>query len=263
MESKVADRYVRILTYAIDKIYRKDKNGTFDKDDIFTSINGMTDKTYKNSMNWFTERYIFEKIGRTYDTKYKLHNNFKFKLSKSKDTVIEQCIFIIGQLGVFSDKLFEDAAPIYDKVILNTDLYELMPIIKQQSIKDIMSEVVINDYNKENKGAYPYELLQTMVFTKSPFTVQIKNSQINIKMKSVKLKKITFNTDTVILEFKNSKLEVESLGHIKLIDIPKKKDLRDRVEKSLIVLEKYDNESVEPIIEFFNGFKVSEDIFFQ
>jgi len=267
MDSKVAERYVLILTYAIDTIYRKDKNGTFDKKDLFIHMGNLTDKTYKNSTQWFTERQIFEKVGDTFSTKYKIHSEFKFRLSKSKENIKKQCEYIISQLGTFSDRLWDKATEttsnLYEDFFENNERFAFIPTIKHQSIKDTLSEVIINDYNKENEGVYPYELLQTMILTKSRFTVQIKNSQLNIKMKSVQLKKITFNIDTVSLEFNNSKFEIESLGHIKLISIPKTKGLRARVDKSMTLLQKYDNESVKPLIYLFDKLVTGEDMFFQ
>jgi len=267
MDSKVAERYVLILTFAIDKIYRKDKNGTFDKKDIFLHMGNLTDKTYKNSTQWFTERQIFEKVGDTFSTKYKIHSEFKFRLSKSKDNIKKQCEYIISQLGTFSDRLWDKATEttsnLYEDFFENNERFSFLSTITHQSIKDTLSEVIINDYNKENEGVYHYKLLQTMILTKSRFTVQIKNSQLNIKMKSVQLTKITFNIDTVSLEFNNSKFEIESLGHIKLVEIPKTKGLRDRVDKSLELLQKYDNISVKPLSDLLTYCQNKEDLFFQ
>lgn len=262
MDTKVANRYVDILTYAIDKVYRKNKNNTFDRNDIFNNISEITDKTYKNSMQWFVSRNIFEKVGDTYGTKYKLHNDFKFKLSKSKEKIKSQCRFIIGQLSTFSNLLWNESAVLYEDIVLNTDRFDFIPLIKEQSIKDTVSEVILNEYNEDNKGVYPYEILQTMILTKSLCTIHIKNSQLNIKMKSVKLKKIIFKTDTITLQFDNSKFDIDSLGHIKLIEIPKTKGLRDRVDKSLGLLQRYDNKSVKPLIDLLTACQNYEDLTF-
>lgn len=271
MDSKVADRYVRILTFVIDVVYRNNQKDTekavFDRNDIFKYISGITDKTYKKSIEWFVERNIFEKKGNTFTTHYKLHPQFQFRLSAKEEGIKRQCEYIIAQLGTFSNKIWDEATEatsnLYEDFFEHSDRFALITSIKEQSIKDTVSEVILNEYNEENKGIYPYELLQTMILNKSPFNIEIKNSELHIKMKSVKLKKVTFNTDTITLKFNNSKFEIESLENIKLIEIPKTKNLKNRVDKSLQLLEKYDYESVKPLINLMIGCQNKEDIFFQ
>ncbi len=264
MDSKVANRYVEILTYAIDiKVRSEGKNATFVREDIFNTISDITDKTYKKSIEWFLERNIFEKIGDTSASKYKINSKFSYKLSKTKDTIIRQCRFIIGQLGIYSDKLWDDTEEIYKDVVMKTNLYDFVPYIKEQSIKDTVSKILVGNYNDNNEGKYTYELLQTLISLKSIFNVKIKNSTLNIEMESVKLKKITFNTDTVTINFNNSKFEVSSLEDIKLIKVTKTNGLRERVDESLKLLEKYDTVSVKAIIDLLVRYQVKEDVCFK
>lgn len=262
----MVERFTEVLYFAITEIRRKGTDGYITKPEVMSKLGEklkLTDKTYKSTMEWLTVyRYILFKRGSTSNAQYVLHNSFIYTKSKSDKTLYKQCKFIIAQLLAFSTEYYDDSIDLYKDIVLNTDRFDFIPLIKEQSIKDTVSEVILNEYNEDNKGVYPYEILQTMILTKSLCTIHIKNSQLDIKMKSVKLKKIIFKTDTITLQFDNSKFDIESLGHIKLIEIPKTKGLRNKVDKSLELLQKYDNKSVKPLIDLLTACQNYEDFTF-
>lgn len=264
MDKKVADRYVDILIYMIDKNARKNKNRPIDKNIFLRTFSNLTEKTYKSSMVWFVGKNIFQKLGTTFDTKYRLHDEFSYKLSKSSDTVKKQARFIIGQLGIFSNMQWDEPEVLYKDIVLNTDRFDFISPIKHNIISDTVSEILVKQHNTNHKGVYPYEFLQTLISLKSTFNIEIKNSQLNIKMKSVKLKKITFNDDTIDIKLNNATFKIESLGNIKLIEMKKIAGLRNRVDKSLELLQKkYDKNSVKKLIYLMKSSQLKEDLFFQ
>jgi len=264
MDSKVANRYVKILTYVIDtKVRMSGKETTFDRNEIFAQTDDLTDKTFKQMIEWFYERHIFEKVGNTFAMRYKLHPDFKFKISKSEDIIKKQCQFIIGQLAVFSDKFWDNAAVVYTDVVMNTTLFDFMPNIKEQIVKDTFSTLMMAEYNDENEGVYPYEVLQRLIQLKSTFDIKIKSSDRSISMKSVRLKSIRFNTESITLQFNNASFDIDDLCHIKGISILMKKDIRDKVDQSLDILSKYDADEILPMIQLMKAFQTKQDLFFQ
>jgi len=267
MNVKVADRYVSILTDVIDnKIRNEGENITFDKSyisDIIENIEGsVSEKTYKQTVRWFYERSVFEKVGNTFGMKYKIHPNFKYKLSKSRDTVIKQCRFIIGQLVLFSNMFWDETESLYSEVITSDGFFEFLPTIKPKKVSDTVSKLILNKHNEEYEGIYNYELLKTLQLLKTPFDIKIKNKTLNMSMKDVTLNKITFNFDTVTVEFNNSKFEIESLENIKNIKIQTPKDIMDRIDYSIDYLNG-DSNVLKKLVELLETYKVGNEIFHQ
>ncbi|OZA01776.1 MAG: hypothetical protein B7X89_12060 [Sulfuricurvum sp. 17-40-25] len=264
MDSKVANRYVKILTFIINtKVRMGGREVTFDRNEIFAYTEDLTDKTFKQMIEWFSERHIFEKVGNTFAMRYKLHPDFKFKLSKSDDTIKKQCQFIIGQLAVFSDKFWGIAEGVYAEVIMDTTLFDFMPNIKEQIVKDTLSTLMIAEYNDVNEGVYPYEVLQRLMQLKSTFDIKIKNSSLSTSMKSVTLKSIRFNTESITLQFNDATLNIDDICQIKGVSIPMKKDIRDKIDQSLDILSKYETDKIEPMIQLMKAFQIKQDLFFQ
>lgn len=146
---------------------------------------------------------------------------------------------------------------------MNTTLFDFMPNIKEQMVKNTFSTLMMAEYNDNNEGVYLYEVLQRLIQLKSTFDIKIKSSDRSISMKSVKLKSIRFNTKSITLQFNNASFDIDDICHIKGISIPIKKDIRDNIDKSLQILKQYDADEVKPIIELMNRYKIKEDLFFQ
>lgn len=262
MSSKVPERYVAILEAVLKAVRdiapeKRDKFH-FKRSFFFTYVSDITDKTYKNSMTWFVEREIFDTIGIKFSLEYKLHKNFKYKLSKSNDTLKKQCQFIIGQLYVFSNKIWDESSSVYEDVILRTNLYDFKPFMRKT-----IAEVVVNNYNMTNQGIYRYELLLILLKTQVSFNIKIKNNRLNINMKSVKLKKIIFNKDTLTLKFNDSQFEIESLEHIKFLEVEQSINLKEKINKAMKELKNDDTVSAQYIRTLFDYHTIAEEIFFQ
>jgi len=215
MNVKVVNRYVELLTDIIDKKVRiNGRDVLFDKSYIMAVLKRnesedftVTEKIYKETVKWFKEKLIFDTVGTTSNLKYKLHPNFKYKLSKKRETVIHQCQFIIGQLFLFSDKFWDESESVYVDVIQSENIFQLISHIKPKVVRDTVSTLLIHKHNEKYEGVYTYELLQTLLTTKTPFNIKIKNKSINSTLKGVSLIKVVFNTDTVTVTFNNSQFE--------------------------------------------------------
>ena len=270
MKVKVVNRYVELLTDIIDtKVRVSGKDVLFDKQYIMSVLKTyedeefkITEKIYKETVKWFKERNIFDTVGNTSKLRYRLHPNFKYKVSKIRETVIHQCRFIIGQLFLFSDKFWDESESLYIDVIQSDEYFQFLPKIKSKIVRDTVSTLLIHKHNEDFEGVYTYEILQTLLLTKTPFEIKIKNKSINSTLKGVTLKKVVFNTDTVTVTFNNSQFEIDSLSSIKDIKIPIPKDIYDRIDTSLEYLQKFGDESKD-IRDFLNGLKVGKELFFQ
>lgn len=269
MNVKVVNRYVELLTDIIDsKVKVEGKDVLFDKQYIMGILKGfeseeftVTEKIYKETVKWFKERFIFDTVGNTSNLKYKLHPNFKYKLSKKRETVIHQCQFIIGQLFLFSDKFWDESESLYLDVIQSENIFQLISHIKPKVVRDTVSTILIHKHNEEFEGVYTYELLQTLQTTKTPFDIKLKNKSINSTLKGVSLQKVVFNTDTVTVTFNNSQFELDSLNNIKDIKIPLPKDIYDRIDTSLEYLRGMDDD-VSNLVGLLNEIKNGKEMFF-
>ena len=227
MNVKVVNRYVELLTDVIDKKIRiEGKNATFNKEYIMSVLtlsedeeSKITDKIYKQTVKWFKERFIFDTEGETFGLKYKLHKDFKYKLSQKRETIVKQCRFIIGQMVLYSDVLWDKAESLYVDVITSDDFFQLLPNIQSQIIKDTISTVLIHKNNRDFKGIYPYETIQILLQNQTKFNISISNDYMNIEMKNITIKNIEFDNDTVSVGFNNSHFELNSLSDIKKIDV--------------------------------------------
>lgn len=269
MNVKVVNRYVELLTDIIDKKVRiNGRDVLFDKSYIMAVLKRnesedftVTEKIYKETVKWFKEKLIFDTVGTTSNLKYKLHPNFKYKLSKKRETVIHQCQFIIGQLFLFSDKFWDESESVYVDVIQSENIFQLISHIKPKVVRDTVSTLLIHKHNEKYEGVYTYELLQTLLTTKTPFNIKIKNKSINSTLKGVSLIKVVFNTDTVTVTFNNSQFELDSLLSIKEIKIPLSKDIYDRIDTSLEYLNSMDDD-VSNLVRLLNEIKNANEIFF-
>lgn len=273
MSIKVVDRYVDLLTYIIDKKVRgieKREDFILYKNDIWSILernnfesNEITEKIFKDTIKWFKEKNIFITEGSTSNIKYKLHPNFKFKMSKKGDTVFKQCRFIIGQLYLFSGML-DETEKLYADVISHASIFEFMPSMPK-SIRNTLSSLILYKHNKKNKGSYPYNLLQILLLSKSSFNIIIENNSINATLSGVNLKEVKFNTATLALKLNNSQFELETLSDIKFIDISFKNGIYGEIDSALEYFRKLDNniELNDKIISFLSEFKVAHEIFFQ
>lgn len=270
MNVKVVNRYVELLTDIIDKKVRIEGNKTtFDKQYILSVMkryedetNKITEKIYKQTVKWFIDREILDTDGATSNLRYKIHSDFKYVKSKSRETVIRQCKFIIGQLALYSDHFWDEGKELYEDIVLNTDTFKFISHIKSQSVKDTVSSLVIHKHNGKFEGKYTYELLQTLQSSKTPFNITIQNESIDTKLSGVKVKKIQFRIDSVSLSFSNSQFELESLSDIKKIQIPIQKDIYKKIDKSLEYLQSFDNESSKKLRDLLNEYKVGRELFF-
>lgn len=266
MNPKIANRYVDLLSYIIDREVRiKGRDTTFDKNSIKIALGGdVSEKVYKQMIKWFKEKFIFDTVGNTFGMKYKLHSNFRFKMSKKRETIIKQCQFIIGQLSVFDDKLYDEAIDLYKDVIEVEGLFDFLTTIKSKKVTDTVSTLLLHSYNKGYDGCYTYELLQTLLHSKTPFEIKIKDkNQFNLSMKDVVLKKVVFNFDTVTLTFNNSKFDVKSIDTIKSINIPIPKDIYQRIDESIAYLSSDESTQSKALLQLLNGYKTQNEIFFQ
>ena len=135
MNVKVANRYVDLLTHIIDKKVRNEgRDFLLYKDEIMYILdknnyehNVITEKIFKDTVKWFKERNILITEGSTSNIKYKLHPNFKFTMSQKPETVFKQGTFIIGQLQLFSENVWDDAAKLYEHVISNESIFQFIP----------------------------------------------------------------------------------------------------------------------------------------
>lgn len=270
MNVKVVERYVDLLTDIIDKKVRSvnDRKVLFDKQYILNVLNKnqfddtqITEKIFKDTIKWFKERHIFTTIGNTSNLKYQLHPSFNFKLSKSRDMVRRQCQFIIGQLFLFSNNIYDDSQSVYIEVMKSETIFQLLPTIKPKVVRDTVSSLILHKHNKENDGVYPYEILQTLLTSKTPFNIKLKNKSINSTLKGVTLKKMVFNTDTVSLTFNNSSFEIDSLNNIKDIKIQLSKDIYENIDTSLEYLRGLDTD-VSSLIGLLNEIKNTKEMFF-
>lgn len=271
MGIKVVDRYVDLLTYIIDKKVRiEGRNVTLYKNDIWSILersnfeySEITEKIFKDTIRWFKEKNIFITEGSTSNLKYKLHPNFKFKISKKGDTVFKQCRFIISQLYLFSGML-DEVEKLYIDVISNESIFQFMPTMPK-SVRNTLSSLILHKHNQKNKGSYPYNILQILLLSKSSFNIIIENNSINATLSGVKLKEVKFNTASLSLKLNNSQLELETLSDIKFIDISFGNGIYVQIDSSLAYFEKL-NKNIElndKIINFLSEFKVAHEMFFQ
>lgn len=272
LNTKVAERYTDLLTDIIDKKVRVDgRDVMFNREYIISVMNRdqfedtqISDKMFKDTIKWFKERHILTTEGNTSNLRYKLHPNFKFKLSQLRETVKRQCQFIIGQLMLFSNTIYDDSESLYVEVLKSETIFQFLPTIQSKIVRDTVSSLILHNHNKDNDGVYPYEILQTLLTTKTPFNITIKNKSINSTLKGVTLKKVVYNTDTVSVTFNNSSFELESLNNIKKIEIPLPIDIYDRINKSLDYLkDKNKDKSIDKLVLFLREFKAANEIFFQ
>lgn len=272
MNTKVANRYVYLLTCIIDrKVRMEGRDVSLSKDYIWSILKQesldnsvMTEKIYKDTITWFKERNIFIVEGSTSNIKYKLHPDFKFKTSKKNETVFKQCRFIIGQLQLFSENVWDDAAELYADVISNKSIFQFMPLMPK-AIKNTLSTLILYKHNKKNKGSYPYNILQILLLSKSSFNIIIENNSINATLSGVNLKEVKFNTETISLKLNNSQFELETLSDIKFIDISFSNSIYNEIDTSLEYFKKSgnNNDLNEKIISFLSELKVAHEIFFQ
>lgn len=272
MNEKVVNRYVDLLTDIIDtKMRGKDKDKVlFDKQYIMSVLQRyedeetvITEKIYKETVKWFKERFIFDTVGKTSKLKYKIHPSFKFKVSKKRETITLQCMFIISQLMLFSHRFWGDESKVlYNQIMSDDNYYQLISHIKPKVVRDTVSTILLHKHNEEYEGFYPYETLQTLLTTKTPFDIKIKNKSINSTLKGVSLKKVVFNTDTVTVSFNNSQFELDSLSSIKDIKIPLSKDIYDNIDTSLNYLRGVDDDDVSNLIGLLNEIKNGKEMFF-
>jgi len=268
---KVVNRYVELLTDIIDKKVRTNGKGVlFDKQYIMSVLkkfeddeSPITEKIYKETVKWFKERYIFDTVGTTSNLRYKLHPNFKYKVSKLRETVTHQCQFIIGQLFLFSDQFWDKSESVYIDVIKSDNFFQFLPMIKPKIVKDTVSTLILHKHNEEFEGVYTYEILQTLQSTKTPFDIKIKNKSINSTLKGVSLKKVVFNTDTMSVSFSNSQFELEGLGNIKGIHISISKDIYQNIDDSIKYMDKFEEETTDKIVSLLTEYKTQKEIFFQ
>lgn len=272
MNVKVANRYVDLLTHIIDKKVRiEGRDFLLYKDEIMYILhknnlehNVITEKIFKDTVKWFKERNILITEGSTSNIKYKLHPNFKFTMSQEHDTVLKQCRFIIGQLQLFSENIWDDAAELYAHVISNESIFQFIPLMPK-SVRNTLSTLILYKHNKNNKGSYPYNILQILLLSKSSFNIIIENNSINATLSGVNLKKVKFNTETISLKLNNSQFELETLSDIKFIDISFSNNIYNEIDTSLEYFKKSgnNNELNEKIINLLSELKAVHEIFFQ
>ncbi len=270
MNVKVVNRYVELLTDIIDtKIRVEGQNSTFNKEYIMSVLSRnedeesqITEKIYKQTVKWFKERFIFDTEGETFGLKYKLHKDFQYKLSQKRETIIKQCRFIIGQMVLFSDVLWDKSESLYVDVITADVFFQLLSTLPSQTIKDTISTVLIHKNNRDFNGIYPYETLQTLIQTQTPFTITIENKTISAIMKNATIKNIEFNSDTVSVVFNNSHFELDSLSDIKKIDVFIPTDIFENIDETMEYLQSTDIELVVSLMELLREYKNAKDIFF-
>lgn len=266
MNVKVANRYVELLTDIIDvKVRIEGKNITFKKEYIMSVLNresgSVSEKVYKETVKWFKERFIFDTEGETFGMEYKLHNDFKYKLSKKRETIIAQCRFIIGQLFLYSDTIWGEAESLYADVISNSDFFQLLPTIKPKVVKDTISAVIVNENNKTAKGQYPYNTLRILQQTKSKVDIQIKSDSMDVSMKNVIIKKVNFNTDTVTVSLNNSQFTLDSLSDIVYIKPIVSNTIFKELKESMEYLEQFDSEIVKNISNIMDQYRSEYKLF--
>lgn len=272
MNVKVANRYVDLLTHIIDKKVRNEgRDFLLYKDEIMYILdknnyehNVITEKIFKDTVKWFKERNILITEGSTSNIKYKLHPDFKFKKSQKPETVFKQCRFIIGQLQLFSENVWDDAAELYADVISHESIFQFMPSMPK-SVRNTLSSLILYKHNKKNKGSYPYNILQILLLSKSSFNIKIENNSINATLSGVNLKEVKFDTATLALKLNNSQFELKTLSDIKFIDISFKNGIYDEIDLALEYFKKLDNniELSDKISSFLSEFKAAHEIFFQ
>lgn len=264
MDSDTANRNVNILLHFIEEQSKSTKEVLITKKELFQYISNLTERTFRNSIEWFSDRYILEKVGGTNTAKYKLHSDFKFKKSKTKEKLISQCKFIVGQLGVFSDELYDNAKTIYEDIVFNSNAFEFVSTIDSNVVKNTLSTLLVHSYNKEENSDTTYALLQYLIQTKTPFEIDIHNDTMDIKLQNTILKKIEFKTDSLSLKLKNAAFTLQSLSDIRHINIPIPKEIYSNIDKTLEYLTlQLKDETITKLIYFINIHKVDNEIFFQ
>jgi hypothetical protein len=272
MNVKVVNRYVELLTDIIDKKVRiEGKKALFDKPYIMAIMSRnddeeykTTEKIYKETIKWFKEKSIFDTVGTTSNLRYKLHEDFKYKISNSRDTVIRQCRFIIGQMYLYSDKVWGETESLYVDVISSDGFFELLPSIQSQPVKDTISTLLIHQHNEKYNGHYTYEILQALSQNHTPFNIHIENESISTSLKSVSLQEMIFNTDTITVVFNNSQFELESFETISDIKIPITSDIYNNIDKSIEYIDTLaKTDTKDMLIKLLTSYKSAHKIFFQ
>lgn len=272
MNIEIANRYANLFTYIIDKKVRMEgRNVSLYKSDILFILKNniserqeIREKIFKDTILWFNEKNVFIIEESESDMRYKLHSNFKFKMSKQSDIVFKQSGFIISQLQLFSENFWYNAEKLYVDVISDESIFQIISSMPK-SIRNTLSSLILYKHNKKNKGIYPYIILQILLLSKSSFNIIIENNSINATLTGVNLKEVKFNTETISLKLNNSQFELKTLSDIKFIDISFKNGIYDEIDSALEYFKKLDNniELSDKIISFLSEFKVAHEIFFQ
>ena len=260
MKSCIFELVVNILTYAI-------KN----KDVCFSQ------KDFKNVV--YTEEFenfdINEKI--SYGFQYLLKRGF-LQLENSKSTFYEKYrlpetlkINTENYTKVFKElskriilmhegkevinntyEVKDDYADIIEAV--NTVNSELLSIEDRNELKITLCKILVS-LNNSKTSKYSLLTIIQLLKLKSPIKIEIVNKNNEFTATNVEFDYIKFNDESIVLYFNSCSIEIDNISSITNIESLDKLSLQEHIEKSLIILEKYNKNKINKIIIFLKSFK--------
>jgi hypothetical protein len=260
MKSCIFELVVNILTYAI-----KNKDVCFSQKDfknvVYTEEFENFDINEKISygFQYLLKRGFLqlENSKSTFYEKYRLPETLKINTenyTKVFKELSKRIILMHEGKEVINDtyEVKDDYADIIEAV--NTVNSELLSIEDRNELKITLCKILVS-LNNSKTSKYSLLTIIQLLKLKSPIKIEIVNKNNEFTATNVEFDYIKFNDESIVLYFNSCSIEIDNISSITNIESLDKLSLQEHIEKSLIILEKYNKNKINKIIIFLKSFK--------
>lgn len=260
MKSCIFELVVNILTYAI-----KNKDVCFSQKDfknvVYTEEFENFDINEKISygFQYLLKRGFLqlENSKSTFYEKYRLPETLKINTenyTKVFKELSKRIILMHEGKEIINDtyEVKDDYAEIIEAV--NTVNSELLSIEDRNELKITLCKILVS-LNNSKTSKYSLLTIIQLLKLKSPIKIEIVNKNNEFTASNVEFDYIKFNDESIVLYFNSCSIEIDNISSITNIESLDKLSLQEHIEKSLIILEKYNKNKINKIILFLKSFK--------
>jgi len=244
---------VNILTYAV-----KNKDDSFSKKDFKNVVytdefnNFDINEKISDACDYLLRRGLLqlENSKVTYYEKYKLPETIKINTdnyTKVYKDLAKRIILMHEGKEMINDtyEVKDDFAEIIESVdFTNSDF---LSKCDTEELRVTLSKILVSLHNGSE---YSLLTILQLLKLKSSMTIKIKNEENEFYATNVKFNHIQFNDNSIMLFFDKCSFEIDSLSSIRELKSSFELSLLEYIEKTLTLLENYNDPRVEKLKEF-------------